>query len=130
VGIFAAAVADYRPADPATQKIKKTEEELTIRLVKNPDVLAWAGSHKTADQRVIGFALETNDGLENATGKLQRKNLDAIVLNEMGESGVGFGTDTNRVQLIFGNNKITRFELQSKAALAEQLLDGLRAILP
>jgi phosphopantothenoylcysteine decarboxylase/phosphopantothenate--cysteine ligase len=130
LGIFAAAVADYRPAEPAAQKIKKTEDELTIRLVKNPDVLAWAGSHKTADQRVVGFALETNNGLENATGKLQRKNLDAIVLNEMGESGVGFGTDTNRVQLIFGNNKITRFELQSKAALAEQLLDGLRDILP
>jgi phosphopantothenoylcysteine decarboxylase / phosphopantothenate---cysteine ligase len=129
IGIFAAAVADYRPADVAGQKIKKKEEELVLRLVKNPDILSWAAANKQ-EQRVVGFALETNDGLENAGEKLVRKQLDAIVLNEMGENGVGFGTDTNRVQLIFKNNKIIRFELQSKAAIAEQLLAALRDIIP
>lgn len=125
LGIFSAAVADYRPAEVAAGKIKKKEEELTIRLVKNPDILAWAGANKR-HQTLVGFALETDNGMENAQGKLQRKNLDAIVLNELGESGVGFGHDTNRVQLIDKNNKITRFELQSKADLAAQLLDALR----
>ncbi|MDH4473805.1 MAG: bifunctional phosphopantothenoylcysteine decarboxylase/phosphopantothenate--cysteine ligase CoaBC [Fluviicola sp.] len=129
VGIFSAAVADYRPAEIAEQKIKKKEDELTIRLIKNPDVLAWAGAHKTDAQCVVGFALETNNGLENALEKLQRKQLDAIVLNEMGEAGVGFGGDTNRVQLITKSNKITRFELQSKTEIAEQLLNALREII-
>lgn len=130
LGIFAAAVADYRPAERAEQKIKKKEDELVLRLIKNPDILAWAGAHKSNDQRVVGFALETNNGLEHAQEKLQRKQLDAIILNEMGESGVGFGTDTNRVQLIRKDNKITRFELQSKAGIAEALLNALRDILP
>lgn len=125
LGIFSAAVADYRPAEIAENKIKKKDEELTIRLVKNPDVLAWAGTNKKS-QVVVGFALETDNGMENALGKLQRKNLDAIVLNELGASGVGFGHDTNQVQLIDKNNKITRFELQSKADLAGHLLDALR----
>jgi len=130
LGIFAAAVADYRPADVAAQKIKKSEEEMTLRLVKNPDVLAWAGANKAPHQRLVGFALETNEGLEHAKGKLVRKNLDAIVLNEMGEAGVGFGVDTNRVQLIEQDNKITRFELQSKASLAVLLLEALIHKLP
>lgn len=130
LGIFAAAVADYRPAAIASQKIKKSEEEITLRLVKNPDVLAWAGANKTGAQRLVGFALETHNGLENATLKLERKRLDAIVLNEIGEEGVGFGVDTNQVQLIRKNNKITRFELQSKASLAAALLDALIETLP
>ncbi len=125
IGIFAAAVADYRPADVAEQKIKKSEDELTIRLVKNPDVLAWAAANKQADQQVIGFALETNNGVANASEKLERKQLDAIVLNEMNEPGVGFGGNTNRVQLIRKDNKITRFELQSKAETARALLEAL-----
>lgn len=128
-GIFSAAVADYRPAEKAEQKIKKKDDELVIRLIKNPDILAWAGANKTEAQCVIGFALETNNGLENAQEKLQRKQLDAIVLNEMGEAGVGFGGDTNRVQLITKSNKITRFELQSKTEIAEQLLNALREII-
>ena len=129
LGIFAAAVADYRPSEIVDQKIKKDSDELTLHLVKNPDVLAWASFNKRVDQRVVGFALETTNGLQYAKDKLARKKLDAIVLNEMGEPGIGFGTDTNSVQLIDKNNKITRFELQSKAAIAEQLLVALREIL-
>jgi phosphopantothenoylcysteine decarboxylase/phosphopantothenate--cysteine ligase len=120
-GIFAAAVADYRPAHQADQKIKKTEDVMHILLEKNPDILSWAASHKT-NQLVVGFALETQDGLAYAKDKLIRKKLDAIVLNEIGAPGVGFGTDTNSVKLIFKNNIIRSFELESKVSLAEKLI--------
>jgi len=132
LGIFAAAVADYRPAEIASEKIKKSEDELVIRLIKNPDVLSWAGANKTAEQVLVGFALETTNGIEHAKGKLIRKNLDAIILNELmpGSEGVGFGVDTNLVQLIEKDNKITRFELQSKASLAQLLLEALIYKLP
>lgn len=123
-GIFASAVADYRPSSAADQKIKKTEENLHIDLEKNPDILSWASANKTA-QKVVGFALETQNGLEYAQNKLEKKKLDAIVLNEMGEPGVGFGTDTNSVKLIFKSNKIRSFELQSKQELAFSLLNEL-----
>ncbi|MNU73713.1 Coenzyme A biosynthesis bifunctional protein CoaBC [compost metagenome] len=123
-GIFASAVADYRPSIAADQKIKKTEENLHIDLEKNPDILFWASANKKS-QKVVGFALETQNGLEYAQNKLEKKQLDAIVLNEMGEPGVGFGTDTNSVKLIFKSNKIRSFELQSKQELAFSLLNEL-----
>jgi phosphopantothenoylcysteine decarboxylase / phosphopantothenate---cysteine ligase len=127
VGIFASAVADYRPAVVESQKIKKTEDQLQIVLEKNPDILSWASSNRSAgvDQKVVGFALETQNGMEYAKGKLEKKKLDAIVLNEMGEPGVGFGTDTNSVKLLFKNNKMCSFELQSKKELAFALLNEL-----
>ena len=124
MGIFASAVADYRPAVAQNQKIKKTADQMEILLEKNPDILSWAASNKTA-QKVVGFALETQNGIEYAKGKLERKKLDAIVLNEMGEPGVGFGTDTNSVKLLFKNNKMCSFELQSKQELAFSLLNEL-----
>lgn len=124
MGIFASAVADYRPAVAQNQKIKKTADQLEILLEKNPDILSWAASNKTT-QKVVGFALETQNGIEYAKGKLERKKLDAIVLNEMGEPGVGFGTDTNSVKLLFKNNKMCSFELQSKQELAFSLLNEL-----
>lgn len=124
-GIFAAAVADYRPKDVASEKIKKSADELTIELVKNPDILQWCGEHKSSEQKVIGFALETKDGLSYAQEKLLRKNADAIVLNQIGEKGIGFGYDTNEVSLVMKNNKIVRFELQSKDELAEALIQSL-----
>lgn len=126
LGIFAAAVADYRPATSADHKIKKDQEEMQINLTRNPDILSWAASEKTATQRVVGFALETQDGLNYARGKMERKGLDAIILNEMGQEGVGFGVDTNSVQLLArNNNNIRSFELQSKTALAAVLIDAL-----
>ncbi|WP_343632209.1 bifunctional phosphopantothenoylcysteine decarboxylase/phosphopantothenate--cysteine ligase CoaBC [Fluviicola sp.] len=126
MGIFASAVADYRPAVAESQKIKKTADQLEILLEKNPDILSWAASNRSGEnQKVIGFALETQNGLDYAKGKLEKKNLDAIVLNEMGEPGVGFGTDTNSVKLLFKNNKMCSFELQSKQELAFLLLNEL-----
>ena len=127
IGIFASAVADYRPAVVENQKIKKTEDQLQILLEKNPDILSWASSNRSApsDQKVVGFALETQNGIEYAKGKLEKKKLDAIILNEMGEPGVGFGTDTNSVKVLFKNNKMRSFELQSKQELAFSLLNEL-----
>lgn len=123
-GIFASAVADYRPAVVESQKIKKTDDQLQILLEKNPDILSWASANKV-NQKVVGFALETQNGMEYAKGKLEKKKLDAIILNEMGEPGVGFGTDTNSVKILFKNNKMCSFELQSKQELAFSLLNEL-----
>lgn len=121
-GVFAAAVADYRPAHPAEQKIKKSSDVMTIELIKNPDILAWAGQHKTENQLLVGFALETEKALEHAQGKLVRKNLDFIVVNTLEDDGAGFGGETNRIQIMDKNNKITSFELKQKKAVAVDLV--------
>lgn len=121
-GVFAAAVADYRPAHPAEQKIKKSSDVMTIELIKNPDILAWAGQHKTENQLLVGFALETEKALEHAQGKLVRKNLDFIVVNTLEDEGAGFGGETNRIQIMDKNNKITSFELKQKKAVAVDLV--------
>jgi phosphopantothenoylcysteine decarboxylase/phosphopantothenate--cysteine ligase len=127
VGVFSAAVADYRPIAVADNKLKKSNETLTIELTKNPDILAWAAQHKTSTQKIVGFALETTNGLDYAKGKLESKHLDAIVLNEIGPEGVGFGTTTNAVTFIDKNNKIRSFELQAKTALATKIIDAIYA---
>jgi len=123
--IMAAAVADYRPAVAAEQKIKKKGDELQITLVKNPDIAATLGQQKVAHQRLVGFALETNDAVANARGKLTRKNLDMIVLNTLQDAGAGFGVDTNKVTIFTANNKKFDFELKSKQAVANDILDVL-----
>ncbi len=122
-GIFAAAVADYRPKVTANQKIKKKSDELTIELIKNPDILAWSGENKSKKQLLIGFALETNDLIENAQSKLKKKNLDLIVANSLENKGAGFGHDTNKVTIIDSNNKLVEFELMSKNNVAKSLID-------
>src|SRR5690606_19438230 len=91
LGVFSAAVADYRPEEIATTKIKKKSDTMEIRLVKNPDILRWAGENKKDKQFLVGFALETNNAIENATSKLKSKNLDLIVLNTLEDEGAGFG---------------------------------------
>lgn len=101
--IMAAAVSDYRPSDYSTEKIKKQDKEgdnFTINLVKNPDILAYVGKHKKENQTVIGFALETENELENAKKKLDKKKADFILLNSLRDTGAGFGTDTNKVTII------------------------------
>ena len=123
VGIFSAAVADYRPAHPATEKIKKKSDYLTIQLVKNPDILAWAGETKQSDQFLVGFALETQNEIENARGKFKRKNLDLLILNSLRDKGAGFGHDTNKVTFIQHNNKLTNFELKEKSTIMSDILD-------
>ncbi|MFT5823623.1 MAG: phosphopantothenoylcysteine decarboxylase/phosphopantothenate--cysteine ligase [Crocinitomix sp.] len=125
IGIFSAAVADYRPADPATEKIKKKTDKISIDLVKNPDLLSWAGTNKTSEQYLVGFALETNNEIENARGKFERKNLDLLVLNSLRDKGAGFGHDTNKVTFIKHNNKLTNFELKVKSNVMNDILDEI-----
>lgn len=129
VGIFSAAVADYRPEQSAQEKIKKKDESLQLNLVKNPDILKWAGQNKH-NQYLVGFALETENELENGKQKLMNKNLDLLVLNSLRDSGAGFGHDTNKVSFIKPNNKITSFELDQKVVLMNNLLDEIEFDLP
>lgn len=125
--ILCAAVADFRPMETAKEKIKKepAQESFTLHLSTNPDIARALGEQKRPDQRLIGFALETSHEKENALTKLERKNLDAIVLNSLREEGAGFGTDTNRVSLMLCNGNSYELPLQSKAQVAEQIIDTL-----
>ena len=119
--ICAAAVADYRPDVVASEKIKKSDETLTLTLVKNKDILAALGAQKKA-QFLIGFALETQNEIENAKLKIAKKNLDLIVLNSLRGTGAGFGTPTNKVTLIDRNGTVEPKPLQSKEAVAHEIL--------
>ncbi len=117
IAIGAAAVSDYRPKDFAPNKIKKGQDELSLELVKNKDILLSLGQKKKK-QFLLGFALETENELEHAKDKLRRKNLDAIVLNSLRDEGAGFSKTTNKISFIDKNLKITPFELKSKAEVA------------
>ena len=122
--ILSAAVADYRPAETADHKLKKQGSKgMTLTLVQNPDILATLGTMKQAGQRLIGFALETDHELENAQGKLQRKNLDYIVMNSLREEGAGFGVDTNRVHIIARDGSRTDSPLLSKQDIARLIVN-------
>jgi len=119
--IGAAAVADYRPAEVASEKIKKESEEISkISLVKNPDIIAGLGAIKKS-QILIGFALETKDGLRYAKQKLIAKNLDAIVLNSLENEGAGFGHQTNQIVYISKGNEPIYFPLKSKTEVASDI---------
>lgn len=126
IGVFAAAVADYRPAEKQVVKIKKKEEKMTLQLVKNPDILAWAGAHRKDSQTLVGFALETNDAIENARGKLERKHLDHIIVNTLEDEGAGFGGETNRIRIIDKSNNLTSFELKPKHKVAADIVNYLK----
>ena len=123
--IMAAAPADYRPAAEAPQKIKKLRGRAApkIDLEATEDILMSTISKRKKKSLIVGFALETNDGIRNAREKLKAKDLDLVVLNNAGEPGAGFGVDTNRVTVIGRNGKQEELELMSKTDLAEVLLD-------
>lgn len=122
--IGAAAVADYRPKVVADQKIKKNDEEFTIVLEKNPDILASLGAIKTK-QFLVGFALETENETEYAKSKLKKKNLDLIVLNSLNDKGAGFGKPTNKVTFIDEDFNVFPQELKSKEAVAKDIIDQI-----
>ena len=125
--IKAAAVADYRPKEVSSQKIKKqADANLTIVLEKNPDILADLGQKKTK-QFLVGFAAETNDLISNAQEKLRKKNLDMIVANDVTLSGAGFNADTNIVKLLYPDGEICSLEQMSKTKVANILLDCILA---
>ena len=118
IGVFSAAVADYRPEHISSSKIKKKEDTLTIRLVKNPDILAWAGENRTSNQFLVGFALETNDAIVYGKNKLINKNLNAIIINTLADEGAGFGGNTNKISILSNDNNLFEFDLKSKKDVA------------
>lgn len=127
IAILAAAVADYRPAHELTHKIKRETDNVdTLELVQNPDIAATLGACKRSEQRLIGFALETDRPLEHAADKLRRKNLDMIVTNSLADEGAGFAVDTNKISLLFadGRDRLD-FPLKSKTDVAADIFDNI-----
>ncbi|MEP7269181.1 MAG: bifunctional phosphopantothenoylcysteine decarboxylase/phosphopantothenate--cysteine ligase CoaBC [Saprospiraceae bacterium] len=129
ISIFSAAVADYRPMSIAKEKIKKSSEDLTIKLIKNPDIAYELGKKKTSQQIHIGFALESTTGEEYAREKLERKNFDLVILNSLTDKGAGFGGDTNKTTFFYRNNKSKKFELKSKTQVAQDIVLALEDFL-
>lgn len=123
-GILCAAVADFKPICVADQKIKRGAEDLCIQLTPNQDIAAALGRIKTAEQKLIGFALETNNEMSNAQNKLQKKNLDAIVLNSLQDKGAGFRHDTNKVSIISATETLD-YPLKHKQEVARDIVDYL-----
>jgi phosphopantothenoylcysteine decarboxylase/phosphopantothenate--cysteine ligase len=124
IAVLCAAVADYRPLQQADEKIRSDcYDEMTLTLVRNEDIAATLGKMKQPHQTLVGFALETNDGLDHAKEKLLGKNLDMIVLNSLQDEGAGFGCDTNKVTLIDKAGTVTAIPLQSKQEVAEAIID-------
>lgn len=128
--VMCAAVADYAPAETADRKIKREKDEIpVIRLVKNPDIAAALGKMKRPGQVLAGFALETNDEQANALDKMERKNLDMIVMNSLRDEGAGFGTDTNKVTIFLRDGSETDYTLKSKADVASDILAKLTPLI-
>jgi phosphopantothenoylcysteine decarboxylase/phosphopantothenate--cysteine ligase len=125
IAVLAAAVADYKPAVVAEQKIKKKETSLSIDLVKTHDIAASLGKIKKSGQFIVGFALETEHEYDNAVKKLESKNFDLIVLNSLNDNGAGFGYDTNKITLIDKNQIVKSFDLKSKKEVAKDIVQAI-----
>ena len=125
IGIFAAAVSDYKPEFIAENKIKKSISNLNISLKKTVDILSEMGNKKNDKQFIVGFALETNNEVENAKYKLKRKNLDMIVLNSLKDNGAGFQYNTNKISIIDKENNISSFDLKDKTEVAKDVIDKI-----
>ena len=124
--IMCAAVADYAPAHPADRKIKREHDDLpVIELVKNSDIAATLGAMKKPGQRLVGFALETDNEMSNALHKLKAKNLDMVVLNSLSDPGAGFGTDTNKITIFDRLGHSAVFGLKSKAEVADDIVNSI-----
>ena len=122
--VKAAAVADYRPVHVGAEKMKKTDETLSIELERTDDILSWLGAHRRAGQFLCGFSMETRDVLENSRAKLKQKNVDMIVANDLRTEGAGFGTDTNVVTLITGEG-VRELGKMTKDEVAHRILDHI-----
>ncbi len=130
IAILSAAVADFKPAEVAGQKIKKTNASKTIELVPTIDTLSELGKIKKENQVLVGFALETENEIENAKAKIKSKNLDLIVLNSLNDSGAGFKGDSNKVTIIDKHNKIVTFGLKKKTEVAKDIIAEIVKLLP
>ena len=116
--------ADYTPTTVANQKMKKSDDDMSIELTRTEDILGWLGQHKLDNQKLCGFAMETQDLIENATAKLKKKNADMIVANSIATEGAGFGVDTNVATLITSDGAES-LNMMSKEELAKIILDRL-----
>jgi phosphopantothenoylcysteine decarboxylase/phosphopantothenate--cysteine ligase len=123
IAVLSAAVADYKPSGISEQKIKSHKESLILELVKTTDIAKELGNIKSRNQILVGFALETENEIQNAQTKLQKKNLDLIVLNSLNDDGAGFGNDTNKISIIDKHNKILNFGLKSKKEVACDIIN-------
>ena len=126
--IKSAAVADYKPKEYSDNKIKKKDGDLVIELSRNKDIAYEIGKIKK-DKILVGFAAETNDLIENAKGKIAKKNMDFIVANNLKESGAGFGTDTNVVSIIEKDGSIKKYPMMIKEQVADAILDKIKSLL-
>ncbi|SMC17582.1 phosphopantothenoylcysteine decarboxylase / phosphopantothenate--cysteine ligase [Desulfacinum hydrothermale DSM 13146] len=127
--VMSAAVSDYRPEETAPQKVKKSDRDLTIRLIRTPDILAGVGAVKRADQVLVGFAAETENLIENATEKLRKKNLDFIVANDLTRPGSGFRCDTNQVKILDRGGQVDTLPCLTKNEVARRILDRVETLL-
>ncbi len=127
VVIGAAAVADYRPSDYSDEKVKKSDDDLVIRLARNPDILEGLGKRKQ-HQILVGFAAETSDVIRNARQKMKKKNLDLLVANDLTVEGAGFAVDTNIVTLLYKDGREKKLPIMSKLEVAEIILDTVLEI--
>ncbi|MGK0387394.1 MAG: phosphopantothenoylcysteine decarboxylase/phosphopantothenate--cysteine ligase, partial [Maribacter sp.] len=125
VAIMAAAVADYRPKNVSDIKIKKKEGDMSIELARTKDIAATLGKVKKDGQMLVGFALETNNEMKNAQGKLAKKNFDFIVLNSLNDKGAGFNHNTNKITIVRKDNIIRKFELKTKKAVAGDIANEI-----
>ena len=125
ITIKAAAVADYHPRNVSDIKIKKSDQSMTVVLEKNPDILMELGSIKTAEQLLIGFAAETNDLIKYAKSKVEKKNLDMIIANDVSLPGAGFNSNTNIVKILYKNGTVESLEKMSKHKLASIIIDKI-----
>lgn len=123
--VMCAAVADYAPVTQALDKIKSGAGNMTINLKPNPDIAAGLGKMKKEGQLLVGFALETHDETKNAIKKLQKKNLDLVVLNSLNDPGAGFQSETNKVTIIDKHNNSIKFELKTKEKVAIDIVDRM-----
>ena len=125
MAILSAAVADFTPIETSNQKIKKTDQSISITLAKTEDILAALGQLKSDHQILVGFALETENEKQNAIDKLKRKNTNFIVLNSLNDAGAGFGSDTNKITIFDQHGKEFTFPLKSKKELAVDILNTI-----
>lgn len=125
VAVLSAAVADFTPKEKADHKIKRGKDDLLLELLPTKDIAAELGRIKTASQLLVGFALETNDEEVNALSKMQRKNLDMIVLNSLNDKGAGFSVDTNKVTILDKAGNKTVYELKTKVEVAKDIVDQI-----
>lgn len=125
IAVFSAAVSDFTPLESSELKVKRGNQEWSIRMKPTTDIAAEMGKRKKSGQLFVGFALEIDHGLENARLKLEKKNLDLILLNHAGEEGAGFGTDTNRVTMIDRRGEVEEYELKPKSQVAADLAERL-----